>query len=138
MKRILLLLAAFSVVFTASAQNYRVVKWEPPKQAIDSTKAMALANIQNQTGSLLYKAGKNLTWSVVWAGASAASSWIASDMANNNGTNDDSYKIMYGVSVGCAAAALICIISAASNLKEAGKLQQKIHPIPGGVSIDID
>ena len=142
MKRIILLIMAlFPLV--VSAQSYHVEKWTPPKQVIDSTTAIKLAEVQNQSGQLIYKAGRNLTWSVIWAGASAASSLMAADVAannsssNNNGHKSDSYMILNGTSIVCAAAALICIISAASNLKDAGKLQQKVHPIAGGISIDL-
>ena len=139
MKRILLLLAALTIAATSSAQV--VIQ----STSVDSITAECLAGNINIAGGDLKSAGNSLLGAVCFTSASVVSAIIHSNQSGKGSYSHDGKYIpsdIEGITEFAtyilAGGAVICLINAALNLRSAGKTLQNIHPIPGGISIDIN
>lgn len=139
MKRILLLLAALTIAATSSAQV--VIQ----STSVDSITAECLAGNINIAGGDLKSAGNSLLGAVCFTSASVVSAIIHSNQSGKGSYSHDGKYIpsdLEGITEFAtyilAGGAVICLINAALNLRSAGKALQNIHPIPGGISIDIN
>ena len=135
MKRILLLLAALTIAATASAQykpNNEPFNILAPK---DTTIKIDNAAYQAHDDFSYYlnSAGKNIITSVVLDGIGVASALIGTQQKNQ-----EKATIFYVVGVGSVVVGVIFLLNAGLDLKSASESHRKIHPIPNGVSIDLN
>ena len=83
----------------------------------------------------LHSAGQSMINSVLFDILGVATFAIASDVAKKD---TDSANALMAIGGGFVAVGLIMLISAGMDLKSSAKSSIKIHPIPSGVSIDLD
>ena len=135
MKKILLFLAAITIAATASAQYkpsnepFNILAPKDTTIKIDNAAYQA----HDDFSYYLNSAGKNIITSVVLDGIGVASALIGTQQKNQ-----EKATIFYVVGVGSVVVGVIFLLNAGLDLKSASESHRKIHPIPNGVSIDLN
>lgn len=136
MKRLLIIMATLAIASASSAQSKNTLS------KIDSTTVEQFASSINYAGQRLNIAGNDILWSFGFALAYGGCAWYAADiqqkelLANPKG-NSGKHLLPTFAAVGFGIASVICLIDVALEFKAAGNTLKKIHPIPGGVSVDL-
>ena len=83
----------------------------------------------------LHEAGQHIINSVLFDVLGAAAFAISADVIKKDNA---SANHLMGVGVGCVIIGLYMLVNAGLDLKAASKASSRIHPIPNGVSINLD
>ena len=83
----------------------------------------------------LRKAGQHIINSVLFDMIGAAAFAISADVIKKDNA---SANLLMGVGGGCVIIGLVMLVNAGLDLKAASKASSRIHPIPNGVSIDLN